>query len=171
MERQRITTFQQAAAYLDETPRFTSKHTVEETKAFLHRLGDPDRRMRILHVAGTNGKGSVCAYLRGILEAAGYRVALFTSPHLVCIRERFQVAGEMISEEDFLRAFRHIYNMLDWGRWSGRRKGPTTLHISNIFFSSPWCCSQSGIRISASWRPAWAAGWTQRIRYREKKYP
>ena len=53
MERQRITTFQQAAAYLDETPRFTSKHTVEETKAFLHRLGDPDRRMRILHVAQT----------------------------------------------------------------------------------------------------------------------
>ena len=135
MERQRITTFQQAAAYLDETPRFTSKHTVEETKAFLHRLGDPDRRMRILHVAGTNGKGSVCAYLRGILEAAGYRVALFTSPHLVCIRERFQVAGEMISEEDFLRAFRHIYNMLDWGALEREEEGayhPT--YFEYLFF-------------------------------------
>ena len=135
MERQRITTFQQAAAYLDETPRFTSKHTVEETKAFLHRLGDPDRRMRILHVAGTKGKGSVCAYLRGILEAAGYRVALFTSPHLVCIRERFQVAGEMISEEDFLRAFRHIYNMLDWGALEREEEGayhPT--YFEYLFF-------------------------------------
>ena len=68
MKRQTITTFQQAAAYIDEIPRFTSKHTVEETKAFLRRLGDPDRKMRIIHVAGTNGKGSVCAYLRSILE-------------------------------------------------------------------------------------------------------
>lgn len=114
MKRQTITTFQQAAAYIDEIPRFTSKHTVEETKAFLHRMGDPDLGMRILHVAGTNGKGSVCAYLCSILETAGYKVALFTSPHLVCVRERFQVEGEMVSEEDFLRAFQHIYNMLDW---------------------------------------------------------
>ena len=56
MKRQTITTFQQAAAYIDEIPRFTSKHTVEETKAFLRRLGDPDRKMRIIHVAGTNGR-------------------------------------------------------------------------------------------------------------------
>ncbi len=114
MERQRIATFEQAVRYIDEVPRFTSKHTMAETKRFLHRLGDPDRKLRIVHVAGTNGKGSVCAYLRSILEAAGYRVALFTSPHLVCIRERFVVDGEMVSEEDFLRAFRHIYDLLDW---------------------------------------------------------
>ena len=44
---------------------------MEDTKAFLHRLGDPDRRMRILHVAGTNGKGSVCAYMNAVLRAAG----------------------------------------------------------------------------------------------------
>ena len=80
MKKQRITTFEEAEAYLNDTPRFTSKHTMEDTKAFLHRLGDPDKGMRILHVAGTNGKGSVCAYLRFILEAAGYKVALFTSP-------------------------------------------------------------------------------------------
>ncbi len=114
MERQNITTFEQAVAYINDVPRFTTKHTIAETRAFLRKLGDPDETMRILHVAGTNGKGSVCAYLRYILEAAGYKVALFTSPHLVCIRERFVVAGEMISQEDFLRAFLFIYNLLDW---------------------------------------------------------
>lgn len=114
VEKQRISTFGEAERYLNDTPLFTSKHTIEETRAFLHRLGDPDRRMRVIHVAGTNGKGSVCAYMRSILEAAGYRVALFTSPHLVSIRERFVVGGEMVSEEDFLRAFLRIYDMLDW---------------------------------------------------------
>ena len=114
MKKQVIATFEEAEAYLNETPRFTTKNTMEDTRAFLHRLGDPDREMKIIHVAGTNGKGSVCAYMRSILEAAGYRVALFTSPHLVDIRERFVVDGEMISREDFLRAFLFIYDLLDW---------------------------------------------------------
>lgn len=114
LKKQVITTFEQAEQYLNNTPRFTTKNSMEDTKAFLHHLGDPDRKMKILHVAGTNGKGSVCAYLRSVLEAAGFSVALFTSPHLVDIRERFIVEGEMISKEDFLRAFLRIYNMLDW---------------------------------------------------------
>ena len=100
-------------AYINETPRFTTKNTMEDTKAFLHRLGDPDRKMRIIHVAGTNGKGSVCAYLCSILETAGQKIALFTSPHLVDIRERFVMDGKMVSEEDFLRAFLRIYDLLD----------------------------------------------------------
>ncbi len=116
MKKQVITTFEEAEKYLNETPRFTAKNTMEDTRAFLHRLGDPDRKMKIIHVAGTNGKGSVCAYMRSILEAAGYRVALFSSPHLVDIRERFVVEGRMISKEDFLRAFLRIYDLLDWER-------------------------------------------------------
>ncbi len=113
MKKQTISTFEEAESYLNETPRFTTKNTMEDTRAFLHRLGDPDRKMKIIHVAGTNGKGSVCAYMRSILEAAGYRVALFTSPHLVDIRERFVVEGKMVSKEDFLRAFLYIYELLD----------------------------------------------------------
>ena len=135
MKRQTITTFQQAAAYIDEIPRFTSKHTVEETKAFLRRLGDPDRKMRIIHVAGTNGKGSVCAYLRSILEAAGYRVALFTSPHLTDIRERFTVGGEMVSREEFLGAFLHVYEMLDWEALErGGEKAYHPTYFEYLFF-------------------------------------
>ena len=112
--KQHITTFEQAVEYLNATPRFTTKNEMQDTRAFLKRLGNPEKKMRIIHVAGTNGKGSVCAYLRSILEEAGYTVAVFTSPHLVDIRERFVVNGEMISKEEFLRAFLQIYEMLDW---------------------------------------------------------
>ncbi len=112
--RQHITTFEQAVEYLNATPRFTTKNEMQDTRAFLKRLGNPDTGMRIIHVAGTNGKGSVCAYLRSMLEEAGYSVAVFTSPHLVDIRERFVVNGEMISKEEFLWAFLQIYEMLDW---------------------------------------------------------
>ena len=114
MKKKNITTFREAENYINEIPRFTSKHSVEETREFLRLLGDPDRDMRIIHVAGTNGKGSVCACMNSILEAAGYRTALFTSPHLVSIRERFVVEGKMAAEEEFLEAFLHIYNKLDW---------------------------------------------------------
>ena len=133
MEKQRITTFEEAERYLNAAPRFTTKNTMEDTKAFLHRLGDPDRQMRIIHVAGTNGKGSVCAYMRSILETAGYRTAVFTSPHLVDIRERFVADGKMISKEDFLSAFLQIYNMLDWEELStGKGYHPT--YFEYLFF-------------------------------------
>ena len=114
MQKQKITTFEEAERYLNETPRFTAKNSMEDTKRFLALLGNPDRKMKIIHVAGTNGKGSVCAYLRSILEKAGMRVAVFTSPHLVDIRERFVIEGEMVSKEDFLNAFLDIYERLDW---------------------------------------------------------
>jgi dihydrofolate synthase/folylpolyglutamate synthase len=77
-------------------------------------MGNPEKDMRIIHVAGTNGKGSVCAYMNSILREAGYSVSVFTSPHLVDIRERFMIRDEMISKEEFLDTFLIIYNMLDW---------------------------------------------------------
>ena len=132
MEKKNIVSYEEAVRYIGEIPRFTAKHNMEDTKAFLHSLGDPDRKMKMIHVAGTNGKGSVCAYLRSILEAAGYRVAVFTSPHLVDIRERFQVAGEMISQADFLTAFRRVYETLDWDGLE--REAPEAFHPSYFEF-------------------------------------
>lgn len=99
--------------YLLEVPRFTRKNTPEDTRSFLAGMGQPDKKMNIIHVAGTNGKGSVCAYLRSILEEAGKRVAVFTSPHLVDIRERFVMDGEMVGKEKFLEAFDAVYRLLD----------------------------------------------------------
>ena len=101
-------TFEEAVAYLKDMPRFTVKKNPADSrdlKWFLKKLGNPEKDLRIIHVAGTNGKGSVCAYMSSILQQAGYRTAVFTSPHLVDMRERFTVNGEMISEEAFLQAF------------------------------------------------------------------
>ena len=102
-------------AYLEDMPRFTVKKDPKDTRDlrwFLKKMGNPEQNLRLIHVAGTNGKGSVCAYMRSILEAAGYRTAMFTSPHLVDMRERFVVNGKMISEEAFLRAFLAVGNGL-----------------------------------------------------------
>ena len=71
---------------------------LERMRALLRRLGDPHERVRLVHVTGTKGKGSTAAMLAAILRAAGYRVGLFTSPHLADVRERVQVDGEAISE-------------------------------------------------------------------------
>ncbi len=101
-------TFEEAVAYLKDMPRFTVKKNPADSrdlKWFLKKLGNPEQNLRIIHVAGTNGKGSVCAYMSSILQEAGYRTAVFTSPHLVDMRERFAVNGEIISEEAFLQAF------------------------------------------------------------------
>ncbi|MBQ6696401.1 MAG: bifunctional folylpolyglutamate synthase/dihydrofolate synthase [Lachnospiraceae bacterium] len=114
MKKQEIHTYEQAVDYVFNVPKFTTKNTMADTKAFLDRLGNPDRSLQIIHVAGTNGKGSVCAYMRSILETAGKRVAVFTSPHLVDVRERFVIDGEMISKEVFLQAFLTVYDNLNW---------------------------------------------------------
>lgn len=101
-------TYEQAVNYIDEIPKFTKKNTLENTKKLLERLGNPERSMKILHVAGTNGKGSVCAYLSSILTYAGKKTGLFTSPHLVKINERFQINQEQISDELFMEAFHKV---------------------------------------------------------------
>lgn len=81
------------------------KHPPEHTRELLSRLGNPQEGIKIIHVAGTNGKGSVCAYLNAMLLAGGKKTGLFTSPHLVRINERFRINGEDVSDEQFLDAF------------------------------------------------------------------
>ena len=108
-----IKTFEEAGQYLYDTPRFTSKHTIEETRQFLKKLGNPDLSFKIIHVAGTNGKGSTCAYLDSVLGCAGIKTGLFTSPHLVDMCERIKVCGQDISHEEFLEAFNEIYRLID----------------------------------------------------------
>lgn len=81
------------------------KHPPEHTRELLSHLGNPQEGIKIIHVAGTNGKGSVCAYLNAMLLAGGKKTGLFTSPHLVRINERFQINGEDVSDEQFLNAF------------------------------------------------------------------
>lgn len=107
--------YEEAVAYLNDMPRFTVKKDNRDFRWFLKKLGNPEQDLRIIHVAGTNGKGSVCAYMSSILQEAGYRTAVFTSPHLVDMRERFTVNGKMISEEAFLQVYRAVGDELQEG--------------------------------------------------------
>lgn len=92
-------TYREALAWLYGTQRFGIKLGLDNIRRLLHELNVPGKHQRFVHVAGTNGKGSVCAMIDAICRAQGYRTGLFTSPHLVAYRERIQVDGEMIPEE------------------------------------------------------------------------
>ncbi len=97
-------TYKETVQSILEIPRFTEKNKPEHTRELLRRLGDPQKNFKVIHVAGSNGKGSVCAFLDSILRAAGKRVGLFTSPHLVCIEERFCVGGQPCGRDCFVQA-------------------------------------------------------------------
>ncbi len=91
-------TYSSAVAYLYRLQKHGIKLGLETMKALMVRLGMPQTKYRVLHIAGTNGKGSTAAMAAAMLQAAGYRVGLYTSPHLVEFRERIRVNGEMIAE-------------------------------------------------------------------------
>ena len=101
-------TYSEAVDYILGIPRFTKKNDVKHTKSFLKYLGDPQRGHKVIHVAGTNGKGSVCAYLDSMLRSEGKRTGLFISPHLMKINERIRTDGVPVSDEAFLLAFLRV---------------------------------------------------------------
>lgn len=86
------------------------KWDLERVRLLLAALGDPHRRGRFVHVAGTNGKGSTCAMIESSLRASGLQTALYTSPHLVNPRERIVIRGEMISEADWIAVFEETHH-------------------------------------------------------------
>lgn len=90
----------EAVEYLHSLPRNGSGPTLERMKNLLHHLGDPQKGLPCVHVAGTNGKGTVCTFTASILRQAGYKVGLTISPFVVDFRERFQINGEMIPPEE-----------------------------------------------------------------------
>jgi dihydrofolate synthase / folylpolyglutamate synthase len=91
--------YREALAWLYGTQRFGIKLGLENIQRLLRGLDVPGKGQRVVHVAGTNGKGSVCAMIDAVCRAQSYRTGLFTSPHLVTYRERIQIDGEMIAEE------------------------------------------------------------------------
>jgi dihydrofolate synthase/folylpolyglutamate synthase len=101
-------TYEEAVRYIEEVPKFTKKTSLDHTRKILARLGDPQKDLQVIHVAGTNGKGSVCAYLNAMLSEGGYVCGLFTSPHLIRINERFMVGGKPVEDGEFLKAFEQV---------------------------------------------------------------
>ena len=83
--------------------------TLDRVQRLLAALGHPERQVPpVIHVAGTNGKGSTIAFMRAMLEAAGKRVHVYTSPHLVRFNERFRIAGMLVSDEALAAALEHL---------------------------------------------------------------
>ncbi|WP_059103915.1 bifunctional folylpolyglutamate synthase/dihydrofolate synthase [Shouchella shacheensis] len=97
-------TRQEAIEWIHSLLPFGIKPGLARMEWMLERLDHPEREMKAIHIAGTNGKGSTVSYLRHLLEAGGYRVGTFTSPYIECFEERISVNGVPISEEDLLHA-------------------------------------------------------------------
>ena len=111
--------YEEVVRYIEDIPKFTKKHTLLHTREFMRRLGNPCQGRKVLHVAGTNGKGSVCAYMQAILLFEGKRVGFFTSPHLVKLNERIRINGKDIDDDTFCRIFakvRQVAEELDQNR-------------------------------------------------------
>ena len=103
-----------ARDYLLGIPLWTKKkNTLDEVRHFLKELGNPDEQLNIIHVAGTYGKGSVCADLTAMLMEAGYHVGTFVSPHLTDVTERFLVDGVPVEEAGFSESFARVKAVTD----------------------------------------------------------
>lgn len=103
-----MTTYQETLRHLYGLGRFGIKPGLERIVPLLHRLGNPQERVAVIHVGGTNGKGSTAAFLASIMTTAGYSTGLFTSPHLIHFTERIRINGAEIAEEDVVRLVRLV---------------------------------------------------------------
>src|SRR5215469_11736841 len=105
-------TYPEAIQFLYGLRLFGAKFGLENTFKLAELAGNPEHQLRFIHVAGTNGKGSTCAMIESIYRAAGLRVGLFTSPHLVSFRERIQIDRQLISEADVVRLVEQLRPLL-----------------------------------------------------------
>jgi dihydrofolate synthase/folylpolyglutamate synthase len=106
-------TYSDAIRFLYDLQLHGTKLGLENTRRLAALAGSPQERLRFLHVAGTNGKGSTCAMLESIHRAAGRRVGLFTSPHLISFRERIQINRQLISEDGVVRLVQEMRGHLE----------------------------------------------------------
>lgn len=102
-------TYKKAIEKLHSKGMFYIELGLERISAVLEALGNPQDSLKYIHVAGTNGKGSVCAILDGILRETGYKTGLYTSPHIYEYTERIKVSGKEIPKEDFAKLFGEVY--------------------------------------------------------------
>ena len=92
----------EALNYIDSMQWFGSKPGLDRIRELLEKLGDPQKRLQFVHIAGTNGKGSCAAMTASVLRKAGYRTGLYTSPYLQRFTERMQVNGRELGEEELI---------------------------------------------------------------------
>ena len=107
-------TYQQCLEKIYQLGRFGIKLELETIRNILARLGHPEKKYACIHVAGTNGKGSTATYIASILQAAGFKTGIYTSPHLVTFNERICINGHMIPDSDVVKAYEAV-NAADTG--------------------------------------------------------
>jgi len=112
--------YQRAVEIINSLLVFGSKPGLERIRELVDRIGAPDRSLRFVHVAGTNGKGSVCAYVSSVLRSAGYKTGLFISPFVIEFRERFQINGEMIPKEKLSAIVEEVYPVVEQMKAEGK---------------------------------------------------
>lgn len=105
--------YAQAAERLKQSAKLGWKPGLESVGRLCARLGDPQDALPTVHIAGTNGKGSVCAMIASSLRAAGYRTGLYTSPYLAGYRDSFDIGGEKITPEEFAEVMEAVYAQAD----------------------------------------------------------
>jgi dihydrofolate synthase/folylpolyglutamate synthase len=142
-----FTDYTEAEGFLNNVPRFTAKNPIEETRGFYEFLGDCEKGLgRIIHVAGTNGKGSVCAFLESVCIKSGYRTGMFISPHLVTTRERFVIDGEIISEAQFLEAFNWLSQKIEEYHSVNPDYSPT--YFERLFFMGTYVFNKANVEVT-----------------------
>ena len=124
--------YESALEYIHAVQWAGHKPGLTRTRTLLAALGDPHKQLQFIHVAGTNGKGSTAAMLASCLQAAGYRVGLYTSPFINRFNERIQVNGQQIPDEELVRLVERVK--------------PAADAMADV---PSWC-----------WRWVWAARWT-----------
>lgn len=106
-------TYENALQTIHSLLTFGSRPGLDRVSELLRRMGNPQDKLRFVHVAGTNGKGSVCAMLSAMLKAAGYKTGLFISPYITDFRERIQIDNELISEQTLADAVEATYPLVE----------------------------------------------------------
>lgn len=105
--------YEDVERYILNIPKFTKKNSLTHTRTMLNKLGvDYDKR-KIIHVAGTNGKGTVCAYIENVLRKCDKEAGMFISPHLVRMTERISIDGNEVTEDEFVESFCNVKNIVD----------------------------------------------------------
>ena len=135
--------FTNAEEWLNSVGMIGVRMGLERTKELFRRAGDPGRDLFFIHVAGSNGKGSVCAYLEAAFRSAGFRTGFYSSPHLISPRERFRINGEPVSSDALDEAAEALFPVAEAMKAEGRP--PTYFEIATVLAAMIFEKAQCGV--------------------------
>ena len=143
-------TYEEAEKYVHSLSRFSSYPGLTRMSRLLEKLGNPQKKLKFIHVAGTNGKGSVTVLCANILQRAGYRTGLYISPYVTEFRERFQINGQMIEQEDFARLLEIVISYAEEMKMQGDGINEFELNtvLAFLYFAEQKCdivCLEVGL--------------------------